>query len=65
MGDRLFAIPWSAFRVDTEQQCLVLNLNSGLLKSAPGFDKDNWPDFADQAWGVTIYNYYRAKPYWH
>jgi len=64
MGDKLFAIPWSAFRVDTEEKCLVLNVNKELLKTAPGFDKDNWPDFADQAWGVTVYNHYGAKPYW-
>jgi sporulation protein YlmC with PRC-barrel domain len=62
LGDRLFAIPWSAFRVDTTEKHLVLNAKKELLKTAPGFDKEDWPDFADPAWGATIYNHYGYRP---
>src|ERR1700693_2259679 len=37
MGDKLFAIPWSAFKVDTVEKQFFLNFDKGGLKSAPGF----------------------------
>ena len=64
MGDKLFAIPWQAFGVDTVEKRLVLNADKELLKKAPGFDKSNWPDMADTAWGSKLYGYYGYKPYW-
>jgi len=33
------------------------------LETAPGFDKDNWPDFADPNWQNTINSYYGTKSY--
>ena len=64
MGDKLFAIPWQAFAVDTAEKRLVLNADKELLKKAPGFDKSNWPNMADPAWGTKLYGYYGVKPYW-
>jgi len=64
MGDKLFAIPWQAFGVDTAGKRLVLNADKELLKKAPGFDKSNWPNMADPAWGSKLYGYYGYKPYW-
>ena len=64
MGDKLFAIPWQAFAVDTAEKRLVLNADKELLKKATGFDKDNWPNMADPAWGTKLYGYYGYKPYW-
>lgn len=61
MGDRLFAIPWSALRVDTKNKQLVLNVNKDQLEKAPGFDKDNWPDFADRAWAQSVHTHYGTK----
>ena len=58
MGDKLFAVPWKAFRVDTANHCLVLDVPKERLKDAPGFDKDNWPDFADTTFTNRISNYY-------
>ena len=49
MGDKLFAIPWQAFTVDTAQKRLVLSATREVLEKAPGFDKANWPDMADLA----------------
>ena len=54
MGDKLFAIPWQAFAVDTAQKRLILNAKKELLEKATGFDKDNWPNMADPAWGSTF-----------
>ena len=64
MGDKLFAIPWQAFSVDTTKKQLVLNADKELLEKAPGFDKNNWPDMADLSLGSTLYGYYGYKPYW-
>ena len=64
LGNKLFAIPWSAVRVDEDEKCLVLNVDKRTLENAPGFDKDNWPDMANTTWGAEIYRYYGASPYW-
>lgn len=57
IGDRLFAIPWSALILDEDQQCFVIDIDKDRLENAPGFDKNNWPDMADPTWrqGVSTY----------
>ncbi|HUY13651.1 MAG TPA: PRC-barrel domain-containing protein [Terriglobia bacterium] len=65
MGDKLFAIPWSALTLNTVEKRFILNADKELLKRAPGFDKDHWPNMADRTWGAGVYNYYGAKPYWN
>lgn len=66
MGDKLFAIPWSRLTVDTDRHVLVLNMSKEELKSAPGFDKKNWPDMGSDAFSHSIYGYYgeefRSRP---
>lgn len=64
MGDKLFAIPWSALTVDTVEKQFILNVDKEVLKRAPGFDKDDWPNMADRSWGTKVFTYYGAKPYW-
>ena len=38
IGDKLFAIPWSALTLDTDRACFVLNVDVQRIKDAPGFD---------------------------
>jgi len=64
MGDKLFAIPWSALTIDTGEKQFILDVDKKLLEGAPGFDKGHWPDMADRAWGAEVSTYYHAKPYW-
>jgi len=64
MGNKLFAVPWSVLRVDEDKKHFVLDVDKKKLESAPGFDKDNWPDMADTNWGTQIFRYYGAEPYW-
>jgi sporulation protein YlmC with PRC-barrel domain len=64
MGNKLFAVPWSALKVDEDEKCLVLNVDKKKLENAPGFDKSNWPDMADTAWGSEVSRYYGVTPYW-
>ena len=64
MGNKLFAIPWRAVTVDEDQKCFILDVEKEVLKNAPGFDKGNWPDMADQTWSTQIHGYYGLQPYW-
>jgi sporulation protein YlmC with PRC-barrel domain len=64
MGDKLFAVPWSALRVDEDEKCFVLDVDRRTIEQAPGFDKNNWPDMSDQTWGTGIATYYHVRPYW-
>lgn len=58
MGEKLFAVPWNALTLDTENKRFVLNIEKDQLKNAPGFDKNDWPDMADQAWASGIQSFY-------
>jgi len=65
MGNKLFAMPWSAFEFAKPENKLILNVDKEKLKAAPGFDQEaKWPDFADRTWGNSIYSYYGYAPYW-
>lgn len=64
VGDKLFAVPWAALTVDEDQKCFIMNARKDDLKDAPGFDKDNWPDMADETWATAVYQYYGVEPYW-
>lgn len=63
VGEKLFAVPWQALTLDTVNKRFVLNAEKERLESAPGFDKDKWPDMADPAWTEGIHAYYGTKPY--
>lgn len=60
IGDKLFAIPMSAIKIDTENKRCVLNVDKERLKNAPGFDKDNWPNTTDPSWQSSVQSYYSA-----
>jgi hypothetical protein len=60
MSEKLFAVPWRALMLDTEHKRFTLNVEKDRLKDAPGFDKNNWPDMADQTWQKAIRSYYKT-----
>ena len=66
MGDKLFAIPWEALVLDPEDHVFILDIDKEVLKNAPGFDKDHWPEPAqyEAGWLLDIYEYYGYSPYW-
>jgi len=61
MGDRLFAVPWAALKLDTANKRFTLNATKDQLKNAPGFDKDHWPAMADSTWVTSVHNFYGVK----
>ncbi|WP_028389637.1 PRC-barrel domain-containing protein [Legionella fairfieldensis] len=57
-GNKFFAIPWHLFTYDKNNDCFILNVDKERLKNAPGFDKNNWPNFADAEFSASIDKYY-------
>ncbi|HKD05485.1 MAG TPA: PRC-barrel domain-containing protein [Bryobacteraceae bacterium] len=64
IGDKLFAVPWQALKIDEGEHEFVLDVSRETLEKAPGFDKNNWPDMAAPEFGTTIYAHYGHAPYW-
>ena len=59
VGEKLFAVPWHALRIEGGNENLVLDASPDRLKSASGFDKDHWPDAPDAGFverGRTYYS---------
>jgi sporulation protein YlmC with PRC-barrel domain len=62
MGTKYFAVPWNVLQLvllskDTttrfgtvKEDHFVLDISKEALRTAPGIDKDNWPEVADQNW---------------
>jgi sporulation protein YlmC with PRC-barrel domain len=64
MNNKLFAVPWEALKIDSVKKEFVLDVDKSRLEKATDFDKDNWPNMADPAFGSTLYHLYGYKPYW-
>lgn len=52
LGDKYFAIPWASFecRKDGDKHKVILNVDKNAFTNAKGFDKDHWPDMANEQW---------------
>ena len=61
MGDKLFAVPWQALQLDTVNKRFILDIPKARLESAPGFDKDAWPDMASPEFGSQIHGFYGTQ----
>jgi len=64
IGDKLFAVPWEALEISPSEDVFVLDARRETLKSAPGFDKNHWPDMADPMWESKVHSHYGVTPYW-
>lgn len=65
MGEKLFAVPWKALTLVQDEEHFLLDVDKSVLENAPGFDKDEWPDFTDPNWGQGIHEHYGTTPYWN
>jgi sporulation protein YlmC with PRC-barrel domain len=63
IGDKLFAVPWEALKLDTKNKRFTMDVDKERLEMAPGFDKDRWPDMAEETWSREIHSFYGTKPY--
>ena len=64
IGDKLFAIPLEALRLDAENHRFVLDIDRERLEQAPGFDKDDWPEADDLGYRREVFAFYGHDPYW-
>jgi sporulation protein YlmC with PRC-barrel domain len=58
MGGKLFALPFSEFRLNQEKKMFILNRDKEYLKTSPGFDKMHWPDTNGHDYFKTVDSYY-------
>ena len=56
IGEKLFAIPFSALKLNAKNEDFVLNIEKDFLEKAPGFDKHHWPE--------TNGHYFDVNSYW-
>ena len=63
LGEKLFAIPWKAYTLDSTHQTLILNESKERLENAPGFDKECWPNMAEKGWINEVHTFYETRVY--
>jgi sporulation protein YlmC with PRC-barrel domain len=65
LGGKLFAVPYASLRSTREQDSdrfhIVFNADKQQMEKAPGFDKNHWPDVANNAWATDVDSYYRDR----
>lgn len=44
LGEKLFAIPFSALKLNPPKQSFIVNWDKETVEKAPGFDKNHWPE---------------------
>lgn len=64
LGEKYFAVPWNALTLDADRRRFIVNVDRGVLESAPGFDRQHWPTMADPRWAAHLHEYYGTRPYW-
>lgn len=61
---RFYPVPWQAGQLSSDNQTFALNVKRDRLKTAPGFAKNQWPDFAEEQFAMDTFKYYGRRPYW-
>lgn len=61
MGDKLFAMPKDMVQHTPGQDKAYVQLDEQVLRSAPGFDKNNWPSEANAGYYKQLDEYYADK----
>lgn len=69
VGDKNFAIPWTAIHKEVDQKdfdkiSFSMNVDSNKLQQAKGFDEDNWPNLADRTLARDLHTLWGQQPYW-
>jgi hypothetical protein len=68
MGDKLFPVPVEAlsFRTDEKgkMQRAIFDVDKETLKNAPGYDRDQLPNWSDRTYATQVYSHYGYTPWW-
>ena len=65
LGTRYYAIPWNVMHQSggpTDR--FVVNLTRDQMHNAPSFERNQWPDMANEAWHRDVSRFYAQAPYW-
>jgi len=62
-GDRLLAIPFGALTA-RDPRHYDLHMSREMIRKAPSFDEDHWPNLQDRSWSADVYRYFGQSPYW-
>lgn len=73
INDKRFAVPFNAITIKeiddpvnmikiSKKVIYQLNITKEFLENASGFDKDNYPDFADENFISNLEAYYKNNP---
>lgn len=55
---RLYPVPLRALTVDMEGGLITLNADREMIRHAPGFERNQWPDTGDPRWQSGVRSYY-------
>ena len=55
-GEKLFAIPFTALKINTKNEDFIFDVERHILEKAPGFNPEHWPD--------TNSHYFDVNTYW-
>lgn len=58
LGEKLFAYPLKTFKPAGDKDELVLNVDKEKMKNAPGFERNRWPDLADNRYRTDVDRYF-------
>jgi hypothetical protein len=63
VGDKLFAVPWEALecREVNGEHVAFLDVDKKRMENAQGFDKEHWPDMANEKWRTENDRPYRTQ----
>jgi sporulation protein YlmC with PRC-barrel domain len=64
IGEKLFAVPWSALTIDRDEHTYLLDIDQKVLDNAPGFEADNWPDRADPIFATEVHKSDGKTAHW-
>jgi sporulation protein YlmC with PRC-barrel domain len=63
IGDRLTAVPPSAFEKTADVDPMRLDVSRDFFKGAPGFNAERWDEFSDANAVTRAYRYFKTEPY--
>ncbi|MDX2199014.1 MAG: PRC-barrel domain-containing protein [Phycisphaerae bacterium] len=64
-GDQQYALPWSTMQGREAGQGFTLNVDPQRLRTAPRFQRGQWPAWADRKWSDTVHQHYGVSPFWN
>jgi sporulation protein YlmC with PRC-barrel domain len=64
-GSRVVAVPWSALTpASGAQQGYTIRATEQQIRSARGFEANQWPSMGDERWHNETYDHFGQTPYW-